>query len=79
VQQDYAALVKLVFDITAGFGGTYSAEHGVGPKWGEEFHRRAPRARIEALHAAKRLRDPAGILNPRSFALDRHLFHRHGA
>jgi FAD/FMN-containing dehydrogenase len=65
------ALIGIVFDVTAQFGGTFSAEHGVGPKWGEEFRRRAPAATQSALAAAKRRFDPHGILNPRSFALDR--------
>jgi FAD/FMN-containing dehydrogenase len=63
-------LIKLVFDITQDFGGTFSAEHGVGPKWGAEFRRRvAPQALTEMI-AAKRERDPFNILNPRSFAFD---------
>lgn len=65
------ALVDIVFDVTARFGGTFSAEHGVGPKWGDEFRRRAPAVTQAALAAAKRERDPRGILNPRSFGLDR--------
>jgi FAD/FMN-containing dehydrogenase len=65
------ALVGIVFDVTAQFGGTFSAEHGVGPKWGEEFRHRAPAAIRAALAAAKRFHDPCGILSPRSFGLDR--------
>lgn len=64
-----AALVKLVFDVTQDFGGTFSAEHGVGPKWGEEFRRRMPAATVQRLRKEKQRRDPAGILNPRSFGL----------
>ena len=65
------ALVKLVFDVTQDFGGTFSAEHGVGTKWGAEFIARAPAATREALIAAKQRHDPRGILSPRSFGLDR--------
>lgn len=62
-------LIALVFDVTMAHGGTFSAEHGVGPKWASEFGRRAdPRLR-ERLRAEKRRRDPSGILNPRSFGL----------
>ncbi|MDE2149301.1 MAG: FAD-binding oxidoreductase [Gammaproteobacteria bacterium] len=64
-----AALVGLVFDVTAEFGGTFSAEHGVGPKWAAEFRRRMPAERVQKLAAEKRRRDPVGILNPRSFGL----------
>jgi len=63
------ALVKLVFDVTQDYGGTFSAEHGVGPKWGVEYLRRTPAARVQRLREEKRQRDPAGILNPRSFGL----------
>ena len=63
------ALVKLVFDVTLRYGGTFSAEHGIGPKWADEFQVRAPQALKDALAAEKRKRDPKGILNPRSFGL----------
>jgi FAD/FMN-containing dehydrogenase len=63
------AIVKLVFDVTARFGGTFSAEHGVGPKWATEFQRRVPAAVGAALAAAKHQRDPNWVLNPRSFGL----------
>ena len=64
-----AELIALVFDVTQRFGGAISAEHGVGPKWAQEYQRRVPAAAREALLAEKRRRDPAGILNPRSFGL----------
>jgi FAD/FMN-containing dehydrogenase len=64
-----AELVKRVFDLTAQYGGTFSAEHGVGPKWAVEWQARAPAAQRQALAAEKRRRDPAHILNPRSFGL----------
>ncbi len=63
------AIVERVFDVTSRFGGTFSAEHGVGPKWAREFLRRVPGETVARLRAAKRQRDPAGILNPRSFGL----------
>jgi len=65
------ALTRLVFDITAAYGGTFSAEHGVGPKWGREFQRRSPAAVRKALWSAKKQHDPRGILSPRSFGLGR--------
>ena len=71
VAADSAALIARVFDVTAAHGGSFSAEHGVGSKWGEEFARRARPGVVSALVAAKRLRDPAHVLNPRSFGLDR--------
>ena len=69
VKAHAAELVKLVFDVTLRFGGTFSAEHGIGPKWALEFQQRAPAALKQALAAEKHRRDPRGILNPRSFGL----------
>ena len=69
VKAHAAELVKLVFDVTLRFGGTFSAEHGIGPKWAQEFQQRAPAQLREALAAEKHKRDPRGILNPRSFGL----------
>ncbi len=63
------AVIARIFDVTAAHGGTYSAEHGVGPKWADEFRRRADPRQFDRLRAEKRRRDPSGILNPRSFGL----------
>lgn len=63
------ALVKRVFDVTAQYRGTFSAEHGVGTKWGADFAQRAHPQVIAELIAAKCAYDPAHILNPRSFGL----------
>jgi len=64
------ALIARVFDITAAHRGTFSAEHGVGTKWGRAFAERARPAVVADLVVAKRVRDPAHVLNPRSFGLD---------
>ena len=64
------ALVQLVFDVTAAQGGTFSAEHGVGSKWGAEWQRRTSISEVKAVLAEKQKRDPARILNPRSFGMD---------
>lgn len=66
-----SALTRILFDVTQDFGGTFSAEHGVGSKWGSEFIARAPQPVQEALIAAKRRHDPNLVLSPRNFALDR--------
>ncbi len=71
VAADADALIALVFDVTAQFRGTFSAEHGVGTKWGDAFAQRAQPQVLAELLAAKRARDPARILNPRSFGLHR--------
>ncbi|SEP93185.1 FAD/FMN-containing dehydrogenase [Solimonas aquatica] len=64
-------LVRTVFDVTAAHGGTFSAEHGVGPKWAEEFLRRVPEQRLAELAEAKRTYDPGLVLQPRSFGMER--------
>lgn len=68
---DAARLTQTVIDVTLAHGGTFSAEHGVGPKWADEFLRRTPRARLDALAARKRAHDPRNVLSPRSFGFDR--------
>ncbi len=70
VQAHAEVLVQLVFDVTAAHRGTFSAEHGVGSKWGTAFAERAAPSVVAELVAAKRVRDPAHILNPRCFGLD---------
>jgi FAD/FMN-containing dehydrogenase len=63
-------LIEIVFSVTQQFGGTFSAEHGVGPKWGREFQRRASAGARNALRNMKQQRDPRAVLNPRSFGLN---------
>lgn len=65
-----AEMTRLVLDITQSHGGTFSAEHGIGSKWGVEFLQRTPRLELAALLAAKSLRDPQNVLNPRCFGLN---------
>jgi FAD/FMN-containing dehydrogenase len=66
-----AELIACVFDVTQACGGTFSAEHGVGPKWADEFLRRTQRTRLDQLAEAKRRLDPHLVLQPRSFGFDR--------
>jgi FAD/FMN-containing dehydrogenase len=73
VAPDADALIRCVFDITQSFGGTYSAEHGVGTRWGDEFLRRTPSSELQRMLAAKRARDPHNVLNPRCLGMDRAL------
>lgn len=65
------ALVNLVIDETLKYGGTFSAEHGIGPKWADAFLQRTPGAELAELARLKRDHDPRNVLNPRSFGLDR--------
>lgn len=71
VKRREAELVARVIDVTLAHRGTFSAEHGIGPKWGVEFQKRASSAQRAELAALKRRHDPNGVLNPRSFGLDR--------
>ena len=66
-----ARLIEQVFDITESFGGTFSAEHGVGPKWAKAFLARRSSRRIEQLIQAKLRHDPNLVLQRRSFGLAR--------
>lgn len=71
VAADAARLTQRVIEITLEHGGTFSAEHGVGSKWADEFLARTPRERLDALAARKRRHDPRLVLQPRSFGFDR--------
>lgn len=71
VGPDAEHLTRLLIDVTLAFDGTYSAEHGVGPKWADEFLLRTPRERLDQLVARKRRCDPRQVLSPRSFGFDR--------
>ena len=48
----------------AGYGGSISAEHGVGRAKAGELHRCRAASEIAAMRAIKRALDPAGIMNP---------------
>ena len=64
-------LTDLVIDVTLAHGGSFSAEHGIGSKWADEYLRRTPPQELDAVKALKRRYDPRNILNPRSFGFDR--------
>jgi D-lactate dehydrogenase (cytochrome) len=55
---------RLVYDIAVGFGGSISAEHGIGRlKVGELAHYKST-VELELMHRIKRTLDPDGIMNP---------------
>ena len=59
-----ARVNSLVYEAVRAFGGSISAEHGVGGlKVGELEHHKSPVA-LEMMRAVKRALDPQGILNP---------------
>ena len=56
---------KIVHDQVLTFGGTLSAEHGIGRVKMEEMRRMKGSVAMEVMHALKRLFDPHAIMNPR--------------
>jgi FAD/FMN-containing dehydrogenase len=56
---------RIVHDIVAGFGGSISAEHGLGAMKAAEGARYKSAVELEALKAVRRALDPRRILNPR--------------
>lgn len=50
--------------LCAEFGGSFSAEHGIGGLKREDFRRYTPQSRIDLMHAIKAAIDPDGVMNP---------------
>lgn len=65
---DYATqrpeIARIVFDIVAEFGGSFSAEHGVGRLKVNELERYGDAGRLAAMRRIKTALDPNGIMNP---------------
>ena len=55
---------RAIHDMVREFGGSFSAEHGVGQFKVEELERYASSVELELMHAVKRAFDPHGIMNP---------------
>lgn len=58
------SLVKEIFKITLGLGGTISGEHGVGIKKAPYISMEIKERELEIMRGIKRLFDPKNILNP---------------
>ena len=57
-------ITPAVYDLVERFGGSFSAEHGVGRLKLAELHRYKDALDLELMAAVKRALDPAGLMNP---------------
>lgn len=55
---------RIVYDLVAEFGGSFSAEHGVGQMKRAEMERYKAPIELELMRTLKRALDPHGLLNP---------------
>jgi D-lactate dehydrogenase (cytochrome) len=58
------AINRIVHDSVAAFGGSISAEHGLGQYKRDEIRRYKSAVELDLMRAVKRAIDPAGIMNP---------------
>lgn len=61
----WAEISEIIFDAVEQFGGSISAEHGIGVMKKEDLARRADPVKISLLKSVKNALDPENILNPR--------------
>jgi D-lactate dehydrogenase (cytochrome) len=59
-----AGVKRAMHDLVRDFGGSFSAEHGIGKLKVGELARYAPPVELELMRAIKHALDPRGILNP---------------
>ena len=59
-----AAVNKLVYDAESSFGGSISAEHGIGALKRDELAARKSPVALKLMRAIKQALDPAGRMNP---------------
>jgi FAD/FMN-containing dehydrogenase len=58
------AMNSIVHDVVERFGGSISAEHGIGQLRRAEFQHRKPAAELDLMRRIKRMIDPDGLMNP---------------
>jgi FAD/FMN-containing dehydrogenase len=61
---EQAPINRIVHDSVAAFGGSISAEHGVGALKRDELPRYKSRVELDLMRALKAALDPLGIMNP---------------
>jgi len=61
---DEAGIERVVYDQVAAFGGSVSAEHGIGLHKKPYLHASRTPAEMAAMRAIKRALDPLDLLNP---------------
>ena len=57
-------VTDLVYDIVQRYGGSFSAEHGIGLAKVEELRRYKSEVELDLMRAVKRALDPHGLMNP---------------
>jgi FAD/FMN-containing dehydrogenase len=55
---------RIVYDLVAAHGGSFSAEHGIGQLKRDEMSRYKPAVEVELMRRIKRALDPDALLNP---------------
>jgi len=63
-KNERAALARCVFDVVADFGGSFSAEHGVGRLKTGDLQLYGDPGRLNTMRRIKTAFDPVGIMNP---------------
>ena len=58
------AMNRIVHDVIDRFGGSISAEHGIGQLRRAELQHRKPPAELELMRKIKQLIDPDDLMNP---------------
>ena len=58
------AVNSIVFDAVARFGGSFSAEHGIGSLKREELALRKSPVALQLMRSIKAALDPLGLMNP---------------
>ena len=58
------AISGAVYDIVVGYGGSISAEHGIGRLKVEELAHYRSRVELDTMRSIKRALDPKNIMNP---------------